>query len=48
MTELATVQRVLAWATPGDVLALLVHDRKVRDPTIEILRPDREGYFSSP
>jgi UDP-N-acetylmuramyl tripeptide synthase len=38
MTELTAVQRVLAWATPGDVLVLPVHDRKVRDAVIQMLQ----------
>jgi hypothetical protein len=48
MTELTAVQRVLAWAKPGDVLVLPVHDRKVRDTIIQILCQGDEGYFSSP
>jgi cyanophycin synthetase len=38
LSELGAVKRVLAWARPGDVLVMPVHDRAVRDEVIALLR----------
>jgi cyanophycin synthetase len=38
LSEIGAVKRVLAWARPGDVLVMPVHDRAVRDEVIALLR----------
>ena len=37
LSELGAVKRVLAWARPGDVLVMPVHDRAVREEVIALL-----------
>ncbi|HTJ18645.1 MAG TPA: Mur ligase family protein, partial [Steroidobacteraceae bacterium] len=38
LSELGAVNRALAWARPGDVLVMPVHDRNVRDQVLALLR----------
>ena len=38
LSELGAVKRALAWARPGDVLVMPVHDRAVREEVIEMLK----------
>jgi cyanophycin synthetase len=38
LSEIGAVKRALAWARPGDVLVMPVHDRAVRDEVIALLR----------
>ena len=38
LSELGAVKRALAWARPGDVLVMPVHDRGVREEVIALLR----------
>jgi len=38
LSELGAVNRALAWARPGDVLVMPVHDRSVREQVIGLLR----------
>jgi UDP-N-acetylmuramyl tripeptide synthase len=38
LSELGAVQRALAWARPGDVLVMPVHDRNVREQVLALLR----------
>jgi cyanophycin synthetase len=40
LSELGAVKRALAWARPGDVLVLPVHDRSVRDEVVGLLRAE--------
>jgi cyanophycin synthetase len=40
LSELGAVQRALAWARPGDVLVMPVHDRAVRDELLVLLREE--------
>ena len=41
MTELASVQRLLDWSRPGDVLVLPVHDRSARAAVMALLTESR-------
>ena len=41
LSELGAVKRALAWARPGDVLVMPVHDRAVRDEVIALLRQQK-------
>ena len=41
MTELASVQRLLDWSRPGDVLVLPVHDRGARAAVMALLTESR-------
>ncbi len=38
LSELGAVNRALAWARPGDVLVMPVHNREVRDHVLTLLR----------
>ena len=38
LSELGAVNRAFAWARPGDVLVMPVHDRAVRDQVLALLR----------
>ena len=38
LSELGAVNRALAWARPGDVLVMPVHDRAVREQVLALLR----------
>lgn len=38
LSELGAVNRALAWARPGDVLVMPVHNREVRDQVLTLLR----------
>jgi cyanophycin synthetase len=38
LSELGAVNRALAWAQPGDVLVMPVHDRAVRDQVLALLQ----------
>ena len=37
LSELGAVNRALAWARPGDVVVMPVHDRAVRDQVLTLL-----------
>jgi cyanophycin synthetase len=41
LSELGAVNRALAWARPGDVLVMPVHDRGVRDQVLALLLQGR-------
>ena len=43
LSELGAVKRALAWARPGDVLVMPVHDRAVRDEVIALLQQQKES-----